>query len=44
LDDLLAQAEIAPVIEPDRVPANQDTPARPPRELRELHGDGSEIV
>jgi lipoyl(octanoyl) transferase len=44
LDDLLAQAEIAAVIEPDRVPANQDTPARPPKELQELHGDGSEIV
>ena len=24
--------------------ANQDTPARPPKELRELHGDGSELA
>ncbi len=37
LDDLLAQAAPAP-------PANQDTPARAPKELRELHGDGSEMV
>ncbi len=50
LDDLLAQvsepekprAESAP--EPVSSPANQDTPARPPKELRDLHGDGSEIV
>jgi hypothetical protein len=38
LDDLLAQA--APVAET----ANQDTPARAPKELRELHGDGSELA
>ena len=44
LDDLLAQAEAAPDIEADKVPANQDTPVRLPKELRELHGDGSEIV
>ena len=25
-------------------PANQDTPARPPKELRELLGDGSELA
>ena len=37
LDDLLAHAAPAP-------PANEDTPARPPKELRELHGDGSEMV
>jgi lipoyl(octanoyl) transferase len=37
LDDLLAHAAPAP-------PANQDTPARAPKELRELHGDGSEMV
>ncbi len=37
LDDLLANAAPAP-------PANQDTPARPPKELRELHGDGSELA
>lgn len=37
LDDLLAQAAPAPA-------TNEDTPARPPKELRELHGDGSEMV
>ena len=42
LDDLLAQA----AVEPERLPtsANQDTPARPPKELRELHGDGGELA
>lgn len=39
LDDLIGEA--APVV---LEPANQDTPARPPKELRELHGDGSELV
>jgi len=29
---------------PAPAPANQDTPARAPKELRELHGDGSEMV
>jgi lipoyl(octanoyl) transferase len=38
LDDLLAQAT------PAAEPVNQDTPARAPKELRELHGDGSEIA
>ena len=42
LDDLLAHA--APEPKPEAVPKNQDTPARPPKELRELHGDGTEIV
>lgn len=49
LDDLLAQAsepaqsgESSP--ESKAGPANQDTPAGPPRELRELHGDGNELV
>jgi lipoyl(octanoyl) transferase len=37
LDDLLSHAAPA-------APANQDTPARPSKELRKLHGDGSEIV
>ncbi|HJU27452.1 MAG TPA: lipoyl(octanoyl) transferase LipB [Rhodanobacteraceae bacterium] len=37
LDDLLAQAAVP-------APANQDVPARLPKELRKLHGDGSEIV
>jgi lipoyl(octanoyl) transferase len=37
LDDLLGQAGAAP-------PANQDTPARAPKELRELHGKGDELA
>jgi lipoyl(octanoyl) transferase len=50
LDDLLAsvsEPEITPVEsgpEAQKLPANQDTPVRPPKELRELHGDGSELV
>ncbi len=46
LDDLLAQTavRVAPRPEPERSPANQDTPARPPKQLRELHGDGSELA
>lgn len=39
LDDLLGEAAMAP-----SGPVNQDTPARPPKELRELHGDGSELA
>ena len=39
LDHLLGQAAVAP-----QAPANQDTPARPPKELRELHGDSSELA
>jgi lipoyl(octanoyl) transferase len=45
LDDLLAnaapptpQAEVAPA------PVNQDIAVRPPKELRELHGDGGELA
>jgi len=41
LDDLLANA--APQA-PQHVPANQDIPAHPPKELRELHGEGSELA
>jgi lipoyl(octanoyl) transferase len=44
LDDLLAQAVSAPRLEPAKSPANQDTPARPPKELRKLHGDGGELA
>jgi len=47
LDDLLGQAseEVVENVEPPApAPANQDTPARPPKELRELHGDGSELA
>jgi len=40
LDDLLAHVA-AP---PPPAPANQDIAARPPKELRELHGDGSELA
>jgi lipoyl(octanoyl) transferase len=36
LDDLLGQAVVPPT--------NQDTPARPPKELREMQGDGSELA
>jgi hypothetical protein len=45
LDDLLAQAT-PPTLQAEAVqaPANQDVPSRPPRELRELHGDGSELA
>jgi lipoyl(octanoyl) transferase len=49
LEDLLAQVSEpatpapAPNSEPP-APANQDTPARPPQELRKLHGDGSELA
>lgn len=42
LDDLLARA--ATPVTKTSAPANQDTPARPPKELRELHGDGSELA
>ncbi len=50
LDDLLAQvsepekAGAEPKAEAVQAPANQDIPARPPKELRELHGDGSELA
>jgi lipoyl(octanoyl) transferase len=39
LDDLLGAVALAP-----GEPTNQDTPSRPPKELRELHGDGSELA
>ncbi len=39
LDDLIGEAAVAP--EPL---TNQDTPARVPKELRELHSDGSEFA
>jgi hypothetical protein len=44
LDDLLAQATAAAKAEPAESPANQDTPARPPKELRKLHGSGDELA
>jgi lipoyl(octanoyl) transferase len=44
LDDLLAQAAVAPKPGSAESPANQDTPARPPKQLRDLHGDGGELA
>jgi lipoyl(octanoyl) transferase len=44
LDDLLAQAAVATPKQKDDGADNQDTPARPPKELRDLLGDGSEFV
>jgi hypothetical protein len=43
LDDLLSQV-VPPQPQAASAPANQDTPAQPPKELRELHGDGSELA
>jgi lipoyl(octanoyl) transferase len=40
LDDLLGGVASAD----NRTPANQDTPAKPPKELRELMGDGTELA
>jgi len=40
LDDLMGEAAAVP----PKPATNQDTPARPPKELRELHSDGSELV
>jgi lipoyl(octanoyl) transferase len=42
LDDLLAQT--TPVVSQPGAQSNQDTPARPPKELRDLLGDGSELA
>lgn len=42
LDDLLAQA--SSVTSQPAAQPNQDTPARPPKELRDLHGNGSELA
>ena len=42
LDDLISQAT-AVISQPSSQP-NEDTPARPPKELRDLHGDGSELA
>ncbi len=43
LDDLLAHVA-APQPQSASPPANQDIPARPPKELRELHGDGNDFA
>lgn len=42
LDDLLGEATAD--LDSGAQPANQDTPARPPKGLRELMGDGSELA
>jgi lipoyl(octanoyl) transferase len=42
LDDLLAQTST--VASQPATQSNQDTPARPPKELRDLQGDGSELA
>jgi lipoyl(octanoyl) transferase len=42
LDDLLSQA--AAVTSQSSPQSNEDTPARPPKELRDLHGDGGELA
>jgi lipoyl(octanoyl) transferase len=44
LDDLLARAAVTAPKQQDDGPANQDTPARPPKKLRDLLGDGSELA
>ena len=45
LDDLLAQvSEPRPQAETAPQPANQDIPAHPPKELRKMHGDGTELA
>ncbi len=44
LDDLLEEATATPKPVAAESPANQDTPARPPNELRQMHGDGSEMA
>jgi lipoyl(octanoyl) transferase len=44
LEDLLAQAAVATPKQTTDDTANQDTPARPPKELRDLLGDGSELA
>ncbi len=43
LDDLLANVA-PPQSAPPSGPSNQDIPAHPPKELRELHGDGNEFA
>ncbi|MGB8770581.1 MAG: lipoyl(octanoyl) transferase LipB [Candidatus Korobacteraceae bacterium] len=44
LDDLLAQVAVAPKPVSAESPENQDTPLRPPKELRKLHGSGDELA
>lgn len=42
MDDLLAQ--VSATAAKSSCGANADTPAKPPKELREIHGDGSELA
>jgi lipoyl(octanoyl) transferase len=47
LDDLMGEPAASPLVDSETrplqtSPANQDTPARAPKELREFHGEGSE--
>ena len=44
LEDLLTQAAVTSTKQQSDSPANQDTPSRPPKELRDLLGDGSELA
>ena len=44
LEDLLAQAAVATPKQTTDDAANQDTPARPSKELRDLLGDGTELA
>jgi lipoyl(octanoyl) transferase len=44
LDDLIGQAAVTTPKAGAAPPANQDTPARAPKELRKIHGDGSELA
>lgn len=44
LDDLLGRAAVSAPLEPAIAPANQDTPARPPKQLQDLHGNGGELA
>ena len=43
IDDLL-HSSASPAESSDHAPANQDTPARPPKQLQQLMGDGSELA
>jgi lipoyl(octanoyl) transferase len=44
LEDLLAQATVSAPQQSAEDAANQDTPAHPPKELRDLLGEGSELA
>jgi len=44
LEDLLTQAVVSPRQINSENGANQDTPARPPKDLRDLLGDGTELA